>query len=326
MAAFNAERYLAEAVASILAQTMRDFEFIIVDDGSTDRTPELLHQFAGQDPRVKILRQANRGLTCSLNAAARTARGELLARMDADDIAEPDRFERQASFLSQPDDCVALGTSLVLIDPDGETLAEQIAPIGHEAILDQLLHGKGAIPHSSAMIRRSAFEKVGGYREQFAAAQDLDLWLRLADIGRLANLPEPLLRYRLHADSVTTRKRELQLSCAQQAVREARRRLGDPYADAFQIQPPPPSNRARIIRSWARMALKSHRTSIARKHAWSAFRQNPWWPAHWFLLARTLWSKCYPQMPQMSQNTQMGPHKLQSGFSHSVDINHRKSA
>ncbi len=288
MAAFNADRYVEEAVASVLAQTLYDFEFIIIDDGSTDRTATLLQQFAARDARVKIIRHANCGLTRSLQAGAAWAQGKFLARMDADDIAEPERFARQVSFLSQQSDCVVLGCSLTLIDPDGDALAEHFPPTTHDKILSQLLQGNGVLPHPSTMICRKAFEHVGGYREQFAASQDLDLWLRLAEVGRLANLSERLLRYRLHADSVTTRKRELQLACAEQAVRDARRRRGDPQTETIQLFPraSAPSSRARTFRRWARMALKSRRIPVARKHAWSAFREGPLSPSHWWLLAR----------------------------------------
>jgi hypothetical protein len=181
-----------------------------------------------------------------------------------------------------------VGSSLLLIDPDGDALCEHFPPTSHAAITEQLLQGVGAIPHPSAMIRRAAFTQAGGYREQFPAAQDLDLWLRLAEFGRLANLPDPLLRYRLHAESVTVRKRELQLRCAESAVREARRRQGDPRPDGFSIGPPRVSDRTRTRRGWARMALKSRRFTVARKHAWSAFLDCPWWPAHWWLLARSM--------------------------------------
>jgi glycosyltransferase involved in cell wall biosynthesis len=290
MAAHNAERYLRDAIASILGQTLRDFELIVVDDGSTDATPGILAQFAEQDSRIRIMRHDGQkacGLTRSLIAGTARVRGRFIARMDADDVAEPERFAKQVAFLSQHPNCVAVGCWLTLIDPDGDPLADRSVPSKHEEIVLELFTGNGAIPHPSAMIGRRAFEQVGGYRAQFSASQDLDLWLRLAEIGELANLTERLLRYRLHDSSVTTQNRDAQLACAQQAVRDALERRGDPQAKTFEIIRSDSPSRARTLRRWARMALQSRRVDVARKHALSAFRHGPLNPSHWWLLART---------------------------------------
>lgn len=276
MSVFNGERYLAEAVASILGQTLTDFEFVVIDDGSTDGSPRLLERFAAADSRIRLTRRPNTGLTQALNEGLKLCLGEFVARMDADDVAEPARFERQVSFLRQYPDCVAVGCGLQLVDPDSAPLGEQRLPATHEAIVGKLLQGEGAVPHPSAMIRREAVLAVGGYREDFPAAQDLDLWLRLSERGRLANLDEILLRYRLHADSVTSRRRQQQLACAARAVREALLRRGLPVPERIQWQDPKPASLARTLRGWARMAWRSGHVSTARKHARAAFQADPW--------------------------------------------------
>ena len=276
MSVFNGKRYLADAVESILSQTFTDFEFVVIDDGSTDTSPRLLERYAAADSRLRLTRRPNTGLTRALNEGLRLARGEFVARMDGDDVAERTRFERQVAFLRQHADCVAVGCALQLLDPDGAPLAEQRPPTTHEAIVARLLQGEGAVPHPSAMIRRSALLAVGGYREDFPAAQDLDLWLRLSEFGRLANLGEILLRYRLHADSVTARRRTQQLACAERAVREALLRRGQPVPGRIQLPDAKPSSPARTLRGSARMAWRSGHVSTARKHAWAAFQAAPW--------------------------------------------------
>src|SRR4051812_26679567 len=118
MAVYNGEQYLREAVNSILSQTFKDFEFIIIDDGSTDRSPELLASYARADSRVKLISRPNKGLTKSLNEGLHAARGEFVARMDGDDISLPERFERQVSYLREHPEVVLVGSRVEFIDPD----------------------------------------------------------------------------------------------------------------------------------------------------------------------------------------------------------------
>ena len=227
MSVHNASAFLPAAIDSILAQTFSDFELIVVDDGSSDNSGVLLDQYAARDGRVRTIRRPNRGLTRSLNEAAARARGILLARMDGDDLSMPDRLARQVAHLGRHSDCVTVGGQGLFIDQDGWPVGPWRVPIEHDAIDRQHLAGfGGGIIHPAAMIRREAFERVGGYDEAIPAAQDYDLWLRLAEVGRLANLPDVVLQYRLHLLSVTSTRRAEQTQCLVEVCRRARQKRG----------------------------------------------------------------------------------------------------
>ena len=276
MSVYNAGDFLRPAVDSILAQTYNDFEFIIVDDGSTDGSSGALADYARCDDRVRLLQFDQVGLTVALNCAAKVAGAALIARMDADDISKPDRFEKQVRYLDENVDCVAVGTSIELIDPDGDVLGTQDSPQTHEGIVELLHRGCGALPHPSTMFRRDIFRQVGCYNEELRYAQDLDLWLRMSEVGQLANLSDTLLSYRLHASSVTALRRDEQLRCAEHAVRNARRRAGrQPHFSMPRTSVPPVDS---VLRSWSRMALRNGNPKVARKHAALALGVSPWSP------------------------------------------------
>src|SRR5688500_12259876 len=193
MSVYNGERYLAAAMDSILGQSCRDFELIVIDDGSKDSSPRMLEQYAQRDPRIKLTVRENKGLTVTLNEAFAQSRGKYLARMDSDDVALPDRFARQFDLLESNPDLVLTGGYFQLIDGAGRLLTTLRPPTTDAEIQATLLKGHNAICHPAAMIRRSAMEKVGGYDTRFKTSQDLDLWLRLGEVGKLANVPHPVL-------------------------------------------------------------------------------------------------------------------------------------
>ena len=285
MSVYNGEQYLEDAINSMLCQTATDFEFIVIDDGSTDGTANLLQQFRAGDDRIQVVNHQNVGLTASLNIGVRQARGEFIARMDSDDRSDPRRLEAQLAYLRSHSDCVALGSSLRLIDPDGDSLGDSQPPIHHGEIVESLYRGIGSLPHPSVLMRRKAFERVGGYRESFRYAQDLDLWLRLAEIGQLANLTEPLLHYRLHLNSITNENRREQLACAQRAVREACVRSGIPSVPIAIAQQKVPTS-SRVYRGWSGLASSNGYPDTARKHAWNAFKENPYTTSHIGVVAK----------------------------------------
>lgn len=201
MAVHDGERHLTESIESVFAQTFEDFELLVVDDGSTDATPRILAGYA--DSRLRIVRnEVNLGLTRSLNHGLAESRGLYVARQDADDVSAPDRLERQAAFLAANDDVSLLASSYVRIREDGSVIAVRSVPTDPIGIRWRLLF-LNAFAHSSVMFRRDAAEDVGGFREQFAFAQDYDLWSRLAFTRAVAALPEALVRYRKAEDSMT---------------------------------------------------------------------------------------------------------------------------
>ena len=190
MPVYNTARYLPAAVESILTQTFREFEFIIIDDGSTDRSGKILEKYAAQDDRIQLIHRANQGIAKTRNQLLEQASGELIAIMDADDIALPDRFARQVDFLQAHADVVCVGSALDWIDERDRYLGHCEMPQFDAEIQSLLVGGISMLHHPCTMARRSALLQVGGYDESMTASIDLDLWLRLGEVGKLANLPE----------------------------------------------------------------------------------------------------------------------------------------
>ena len=288
MSVYNGEQYAPEAVESILAQTYHNFEFVIIDDGSTDGTKALLEAYAQRDPRIRLVSRPNKGLTKTLNEGLTLARGEFVARMDADDVSLPNRFEKQVTFLRANPDCVCVGARVLRVDPYGSPLSESDHKLTHEEIDRQLMEeGLGwAVTHPVAMMRRDAVVKVGGYREQFRTSQDLDLWLRLAEVGRLANLPEVLLKYRYHPQSVGFTKFEEQRRAKSIILQDAYARRGrtPPAEWPKGIFTPLPV--AEQLRRWARTALKANNRDVAKKHAVAALKREPLALDSWRVMLR----------------------------------------
>ncbi len=196
MPVYNCAAYLPAALTSLREQTFGDFEIIAVDDGSTDHGPLILAEWT--DPRLRLIRQErNSGLAAALNAGLALARAPLVARQDADDLSEPERFARQTEFLAAHPRVCLLGTAQLKIDPAGQALCRRDAPVA-DAQIRELMRRGNAFAHGSVMIRRSALDRVGAYREFRGLVEDYDLWLRLLEVGEGANLPEPLYRYRLN--------------------------------------------------------------------------------------------------------------------------------
>jgi glycosyltransferase involved in cell wall biosynthesis len=215
---YNAARYLAESIASIRAQTLRSIEIIAVDDGSTDGSGEMLDALAAKDPRLKVFHQTNAGIVGALNNGLAMANGRYVARMDADDIARADRLEKQAAYLDEQPDHVFVGCLFRVIDEAGRPgHVQQPGGQGRQTDMRRFPPYVAAVPHPSLMVRRDAIVSLGGYREQFPHAEDHDLFIRLARLGKMAILPEVLLDYRIHGGAVSTRHAEIQLASALKA-------------------------------------------------------------------------------------------------------------
>ena len=201
---YNGEQHLNEAVGSILNQTFQDFELIIVDDGSTDATPAILEEFARSDGRIRLYKQTNSGLVASLNRLCRLARGAYIARMDADDISLPERFRRQTEYLDSHAEIGVAGTWIQDIGADG-TLGPVWPLPGSPASIRWFLMFGNCIAHPSVMMRRELVERLGYYRPEAIHVEDYDLWMRVASVTGLANIPEVLLKYRVLSKSVSSR-------------------------------------------------------------------------------------------------------------------------
>jgi len=197
MSVCNRADYVGSAVNSILNQSLTNFEFIIIDDGSRDGSWEVLLGYSKQDSRIRLIKQDNSGLPTALNQGIAIAEAEYIARMDDDDIAHLDRLEKQVWWLDNNPYCVALGGSARLIDEDGDVYGQYEPPIEHAKIEQRLLSAvASALLHPTAIMRRSALLEIGGYTEKYRRTQDLDLFLRLAEIGQLANLQAWVIDYR----------------------------------------------------------------------------------------------------------------------------------
>jgi glycosyltransferase involved in cell wall biosynthesis len=197
MPVYNGERFVGQAIESILRQTYRELELIVVDDGSTDATPRILAAYAASDDRIVVHTQENAGYVAALNTAAAIGQGELLARLDADDVAEPSRLRRQVDFLDAHPDVAVVGGSLLVIDATGRPFYLATYPPEASDIRAALAH-RTPLAHPTVLMRRRVFDAVGGYRTGFPHAEDYDLWLRISSAHELVNLPDIFARYRVH--------------------------------------------------------------------------------------------------------------------------------
>ena len=222
MSVYNGEKYLNEAIDSILGQTFKDFEFLIVNDGSTDKTGDILKSY--DDPRIKIINnEKNIGLTKSLNKGLKLARGEYIARQDADDISMPERLEKEVEFLEQNKNVGLVGTDYLFINEKGKVVHIVKCLNGSRELKAKLLKGN-QFGHGSVMLRRECIDRVGTYREEFKFAQDYDFCLRIAEMYDVANISEPLYKWRISIESISVNKKIEQDKYALLAIELAKER------------------------------------------------------------------------------------------------------
>ncbi|MGE4294192.1 MAG: glycosyltransferase [Campylobacterales bacterium] len=240
MSVYNGEGYLKEAIESILNQTCGDFEFLIVNDGSTDKSLEIIQDYQRKDPRIRAIDKPNSGLTKSLNIAIREAKGEFIARQDADDRSDRFRLEKQLAFMQSRPDMVLVGS----VAQETGNGSPRIGRFFDETEMPKALLRRNPIPHTSAFFRKEVFVRAGLYDESFQTAQDYEAWLRLADFGKIAMLPEPLVTYRVGDKSISAKKKYRQAWSGFRA-RKGRVSLPDNLrATAYQII-------ANTLPSWA---------------------------------------------------------------------------
>ena len=200
---YNAEAYVREAVESILAQNFTDFELIAINDGSTDGSGAILRELAARDTRIMLVERPNGGLVLALNDGIESARADLIARMDADDVAMPERFALQYARMVEEPELAVLGSFIRVMNKAGNIIRLGEYPLTPKAAACCLERGCPVI-HPAVMMRRDAVLEAGGYRKAFPHAEDYDLWLRMSDLGyAIANLPQLLLNYREHGANVT---------------------------------------------------------------------------------------------------------------------------
>jgi glycosyltransferase involved in cell wall biosynthesis len=292
MPVYNAERYLKKSLDSICVQTFHEFEFIIVDDGSTDGSYQVLKRYEQLDARIRLFRnETNIGVSQSLNRGLEMATGRYIARMDADDICLPERFAKQVAYLDAQPSCVAVGANGWFIDGEGERIGYVNAPTHHDDILAGLASGNGAaLPHPVAMFRKESMRAISGYRNECTTAEDVDLYFRLAKQGKLANVPDRLYLYRQHFSSSNYLHAMQQRRVLASILETAR-------SDAFfknlyfcqmgtNLESRVGITRGDFELGMADMALRSGFHSAAHRHALRALSRNPislrrWRMIHW---------------------------------------------
>ena len=201
MPVYNGEKYIKYSIESILNQTFSDFELIIIDDGSVDDTEKIIKSYS--DSRIKYFKKENSGITDSLNLALEKSQGEFIARMDADDISEPNRLERQLKFFEQNPEIVLCGSFAKIINENNEDFGEfNKIPLNWSDIkIECILHNP--FIHSSVMFRRDLVNVVGGYNKKYWHTEDYELWTRIVNKYPCKNIPEFLLKYRISGNQIT---------------------------------------------------------------------------------------------------------------------------
>jgi hypothetical protein len=285
---YNAAPYLAESVQSILDQTFDDFELIAVDDGSVDGSGEILERLARADGRLRVFLLPHRGQSSTRNFTICQARGEFLAEQDSDDLSLPRRLELQVGYLRDHPDCVVVGGRGEQMDPDGDRIGEIPVRRVHDEIEEELLRGRGsAIIHSAAAYRRDAVLAVGGYHEGLELSEDLDLFLKLAERGRLANLPDLVVRQRRHPRSVSaTSREEYARSAVNRVLQDTYRRRGWREDEIVVQSYYSPRTEAEMYLVWTAQALQAGHLRTAAKYGRRLLRPSLIDPYPW---CRFLW-------------------------------------
>lgn len=200
MPVYNGERYLRSAIDSILNQTFKDFEFIIVNDGSTDRSPEIVTSY--KDPRIKVFNKSNSGIVDSLNLGIKESKGKYIARMDADDISLPLRIESQVKFMEKNREIGLLGTTMQIIYEDGG-LGYVVAPLTEDEDIRKAFLVTNMLVHGSAMMRRTILDQVGKYSKKAKHVEDYDLWIRFSRVTKISNLQDLLYQWRVNLSGLS---------------------------------------------------------------------------------------------------------------------------
>ncbi|MGX5804681.1 glycosyltransferase [Bradyrhizobium sp. Arg314] len=223
-------QYVGEALQSILDQDLADIEVIVVDDGSSDDSAAIATSLGDRDGRVKIVANRGKGIVDALNMGISLARAPLVARMDCDDVSLPDRLRLQVACFDADADLQLLGTAGLQIDRGGKPLRPMDVPIGNEQLRDALARYNPML-HPTVMFRTEAVRRVGGYRRAFTYAEDYDLWLRLSETGKLANMDARLVKLRSHPGQVSRMKEDQQKAAAALARLSAllRRSRAEPF-------------------------------------------------------------------------------------------------
>ena len=294
MAAFNTRKYLEEAVESVINQSFSDFELLVIDDGSSDGSDALLRRVASTDARVRVTFRSNRGLVATRNELLASARGELVAWMDSDDVSLPGRLSLQVSAFESDPSLVCLGGAAQCVDPDGHPLNVERYPASHDDILAAQLKG-GAMRFPTTMMRRNAALAVGGFRAPFKMGEDFDFLLRLSEIGKMGNLPDIIYLYRQHLESVCKqlglnwlayRDQVLELAWERRTHGKDRLQLGGNVFLPTSVTLPTKQLAGQTYCEWAGYAAQNGDRELARRYAKASVKAWPWSWVGWKTMFR----------------------------------------
>ena len=226
MPVYNGERYVARAVKSILDQTFRDFEFLIINDGSTDGGIDIIREFG--DPRIRVIDTENQGVAAALRLGMEMARGAYIARMDADDESLPDRLEIEKNYLDAHPEVAIVHGSVEYMDSEGSRILLDWNEGRSNVSTKWLLNFKNVITHSTVMLRADVLKEHGlNYLIEMNRAEDLDLWNRVALFGDFMHLPDVLIKYRVHSENVSnSTPADLQFDAQSRVLKESFQRYG----------------------------------------------------------------------------------------------------
>lgn len=279
--AFNSRRFIAAAIESLLSQTFRDFEFILLDDGSPDGLLEIIERFAKQDPRLRFISRSNKGLVASRNELLANARGKYIAWMDSDDISLPHRLEMLCARLDADPVLACVGSFAQAVDPDGVVLGVEKYHLDHSSIRADQMKGHG-MRFPTTMVRRDLALSVGGFRSSFKIGEDLDFLLRVGERGRLANVGEVLYLYRQHLGNTSNLQANhwplyrdiiLRLAAERRDTGQDALMRGEPLASLPVHDPDVPPDYQTYL-CWSRLALQNGSRSNAFKYALLALKSG----------------------------------------------------
>jgi len=311
LACFNSEKTIAAAIQSLQRQTLEAWELIIIDDGSTDSTPIILRQFEEQDLRIRVLSQQNTGLTLALMRGCAAARSGIIARQDADDLSLPERLEQQYHTLMKHPEVGLVSCFADYIGPENEYLSTVTRTADIEEATMKLLNEKlGPPAHGTVMFRKSVYDAVGGYRPQFYYAQDSDLWLRMAEVSRIAYVQQSGYQFRWHMGSITGSGSSLQSEFGRlgQLCRKARKEGQSelPWLEEAEnlrasivhrrqhASPDDPSslkkNNQLSMTYLIASQLVANKDDRARPYLWQVLRHQPWHWKAWVRMGQSLLS------------------------------------
>ncbi|OIP99111.1 MAG: hypothetical protein AUK35_09085 [Zetaproteobacteria bacterium CG2_30_46_52] len=276
LALYNSERWLKEAVDSIIGQTLREFELIVIDDGSTDKGVSIVQSYG--DPRIRLIVQENAGLAAALNRGIEAANAAYICRFDPDDICQENRLEVQYNFLVANPKVVAVGSAAMMIDEEGLNVCVYSKPQDHLSLLN-MIPGSPFI-HPSVMFKKEAYKRAGGYPELMRlGGEDAVLFGRMAQVGELCNIPDPLIYYRISASALSRKSKQFrsfltELIKAQIAGKEV---TSDDLSVLHRLSTGSSQDKRFYYHAdLSRMYAWGGGQSLSRKHALGAIALKPW--------------------------------------------------